>query len=155
MPRKTPAAAVREFRQRHGLTQAALDGLLGFSSAGMATGRWEREGRAPFYVSLFMGMIDRDGLDLAKELAEAGIKNTPREEVQAFRERHKLTGYAMDHLFGLSSNGRATRRWEDPLENGAPTYITVMMAYCDKYGCEAIKAALKAQAELDESESNS
>ena len=32
---------------------------------------------------------------------------------------------------GFSSGGRATRRWE---AEGAPYYVTVLMAYADTYG---------------------
>lgn len=61
---------------------------------------------------------------------------TPAAAVAAFRERHKLDQKAMDHLFGFSSDGRATRRWE--AEN-APYYVTILMAYADKFGIELMK----------------
>jgi hypothetical protein len=141
--RKTPADDVRAFRARHGLTQAALNRLLGFVSNDAAVGRWERVG-APYYATLLFKLVDEHGIGLMKEIAEKGDWATPRHEVQKFRERHKLTGEQLDRLFGLYSRGRATRRWEDPLERGAPSYITIMMAYCTKYGCDSLMSELDA-----------
>lgn len=135
--RKTPADEVRAFRARHGLTQQVLDKLLGFSSNGAAVGRWERED-APPYVAVLFKLVDTHGIALMKEIADKNDWTTDRTAVQAFRERHKLTGVQLDNMFGLSSGGRATRRWEDPMENGAPSYITIMMAYCNKFGCDTL-----------------
>lgn len=141
--RKTPADEVRAFRNRHGLTQQALDGLLGFSSNGAAVGRWERED-APYYTTLLFHLVDTHGIETMRAVAAKGTWNTSRADVQKFRERHKMTGEQLDRLFGLSSKGRATRRWEDPMENGAPSYITIMMAYCNEFGCDSLLAKLDA-----------
>lgn len=65
---KTPADRVREFRDRHKLDQAGLDRLLGFSSGGRATRRWEAGG-APYYVTLLIEYGDRYGIGLMEELA--------------------------------------------------------------------------------------
>lgn len=141
--RKTPADEVRAFRARHGLTQQALDGLLGFSSNGAAVGRWERED-APYYVTLLFHLVDTHGIEELREIAKKGDWTTTRADVQAFRERHKLTGEQLDSLFGFFSKGRATRRWEDPMERGAPSYIKIMMAYCNKFGCDSLASKLDA-----------
>lgn len=61
---------------------------------------------------------------------------TPADAVSAFRERHKLDQAQMDHLFGFSSGGRATRRWE---AEDAPYYVTILMAYADKFGIDLMK----------------
>ncbi len=148
--RKTPAHEVREFRHRYGLSQPALGRLLGFTSNGMATYRWEREG-APYYVSLLIRLVDAYGIELITELADHGLAPVPRECVQAFREKHRLTGVQLDSLFGFASGGRATRRWEDPLERGAPTYVGIMMAYCDKFGCDLLWQIKKENEEVDQS----
>lgn len=69
------------------------------------------------------------------------------QEVIAFRERHQLDQEALDLLFGFSSKGRTTRRWESV---GAPRYVEILMAYADTYGlgimtdrANDVKAALK------------
>ena len=74
----------------------------------------------------------------------------PSEDVVAFRERHQLDQEALDLLFGFSSKGRTTRRWEAV---GAPRYVAVLMSYVDTYGLQLmldmtndLKAALKKQA---------
>lgn len=56
---------------------------------------------------------------------------TPAEAVKDFRERHRLDQESVDRLFGFSSEGRACRRWES---EGAPYYVTILMAYADAYG---------------------
>jgi hypothetical protein len=56
---------------------------------------------------------------------------TPASAVMDFRERHRLDQAAVDRLFGFSSEGRACRRWE---AEGAPYYVTILMAYVDTYG---------------------
>lgn len=61
---------------------------------------------------------------------------TPAEAVRAFRERHKIDQTEMDRLMGFSSGGRATRRWE---AEGAPYYVTILMAYADKHGLVMMK----------------
>lgn len=61
---------------------------------------------------------------------------TPAEEVRAFRTRHNLLGHELDNLMGFSSDGRATRRWES---EGAPYYVTILMAYADRYGLDVMK----------------
>lgn len=65
---KTPAEAVKAFRDRHHLDQEGLDRLLGFSSRGRATRRWEAEG-APYYVTILMAYADAFGLGKMEELA--------------------------------------------------------------------------------------
>lgn len=67
---KTPAAAIRDFRERHQIDQEEMDRLLGFSSKGRATRRWEAED-APYYVSILMAYADVHGLDLMRKLADA------------------------------------------------------------------------------------
>lgn len=61
---------------------------------------------------------------------------TPGENVRAFRQRHKIDQPTVDRLLGFSSEGRATRRWE---AEGAPYYVTILMAYADKYGLELME----------------
>ena len=56
---------------------------------------------------------------------------TPPVVVTDFRERHRLDQAAVDRLFGFSSAGRACRRWE---AEGAPYYVTILMAYADTFG---------------------
>lgn len=56
---------------------------------------------------------------------------TPAHLVRSFRESHELTTEAMDRLCGFSSKGRTTRRWESV---GAPYYVTILMAYANKFG---------------------
>jgi hypothetical protein len=73
IPLKTPAGDVRDFRERHGLDQARLDQLLGFSSKGRATRRWEAEG-APFYVTILMTYADKYGIKVMAELADMHAK---------------------------------------------------------------------------------
>lgn len=61
---------------------------------------------------------------------------TPPERVVAFRQRHRLTTEELDRLFGFTSKGRATRRWE---KEGAPAYVEVTMAYMDKLGLKTAR----------------
>lgn len=61
---------------------------------------------------------------------------TSAEAVLDFRVRHNLTGRDLDSLMGFSSDGRATRRWE---AEGAPYYVTVLMAYADRYGLDVMR----------------
>lgn len=56
---------------------------------------------------------------------------TPAAAVTEFLKRHSLTQKEVDRLFGFSSDGRACRRWE---AEGAPYYVTILMAYVDTYG---------------------
>lgn len=65
---KTAAAAVKDFRTRHHLDQAGLDRLLGFSSGGRATRRWEADG-APYYVTILMTYADKFGIGIMEDLA--------------------------------------------------------------------------------------
>lgn len=65
---KTSSDRVREFRERHGLTTGELDRLMGFSSNGRATRRWEAED-APPYVEVLMVYFDKFGLGEARKLA--------------------------------------------------------------------------------------
>lgn len=44
---------------------------------------------------------------------------------------HGLDQEGLDRLFGFSSKGRASRRWE---QEGAPAYVGVIMAYIDQHG---------------------
>lgn len=64
----TPKEAVLAFRERHGLDQPETDRLMGFSSLGRTTRRWEAEG-APYYVSLLIAYADAYGLDLMRQMA--------------------------------------------------------------------------------------
>jgi hypothetical protein len=61
---------------------------------------------------------------------------TPADKVRDFRTRHNLLGHEMDNLMGFSSDGRATRRWE---AEGAPYYVTILMAYADRYGLDVMR----------------
>lgn len=135
--RKTPKAEVKAFRERYGLTQSDLDLLLGFTSGGLAVARWERED-APYYVTLLFAMVDAHGIDLLRSFNGVGF--TSRDLVQAFRTKHGLRGTDLDRLFGFNPTGRATRRWEDPSERGAPSYVTILMAYADKHGLGTLQA---------------
>jgi hypothetical protein len=65
--------------------------------------------------------------------------NIPREEVIAFRERHRLLQKDLDHLFGYKSDGRATRRWEELGGSGAPYYVRIIFTYADKYGLDTMR----------------
>ena len=67
---KTPPEAVVAFREAHGLDQSELDRLLGFSSGGRATRRWEAEG-APYYVTVLMAYADKFGIGIMEKLAQA------------------------------------------------------------------------------------
>jgi len=69
---------------------------------------------------------------------------TPPAAVVDFRERHRLDQKEVDRLLGFSSGGRACRRWE---AEGAPHYVTVLMAYADQYGLAKMEE-LAAQREL-------
>lgn len=53
------------------------------------------------------------------------------DEVLDFRQRHELTHEEFDLLFGSASEGRSSRRWH---KSGAPRYVSILMAYADKYG---------------------
>lgn len=70
---KTPAADVRAFRERHNIDQKEMDRLMGFSSGGRASRRWEAED-APYYVTILIAYADQFGLELMRELA---AKNMP------------------------------------------------------------------------------
>lgn len=70
---------------------------------------------------------------------------TPALAVTDFRERHRLDQASVDRLFGFSSAGRACRRWE---AEGAPYYVTILMAYADAYGLAKMEE-LAAHRELD------
>lgn len=63
-------AAVAAFRETHGLDQAALDRLLGFTSKGRATRRWEAKG-APAYVGILFAYADAYGLATMEQLAQS------------------------------------------------------------------------------------
>lgn len=65
---KTPRADVVSFRERHKIDQAEMDRLMGFSSGGRATRRWEAED-APYYVSILMAYGDEYGIELMRSLA--------------------------------------------------------------------------------------
>jgi antitoxin component HigA of HigAB toxin-antitoxin module len=66
-------------------------------------------------------------------LATALVTNTSPEVVKSFRQRHGLSSKDLDRLFGFSSDGRTTRRWE---AEDAPPYVEVMIEYMDKHGIE-------------------
>lgn len=66
---KTPPERIVAFREAFGLDQADLDRLLGFSSKGRATRRWESEG-APAYVEVLLTYLERHGLDEAEKIAK-------------------------------------------------------------------------------------
>lgn len=68
MVAKTPGKLVRDFRLRHGLTAEDMDELMGFSSKGRATRRWEAE-NAPSYVAILIAYMDRHGLSEARKIA--------------------------------------------------------------------------------------
>lgn len=63
-------------------------------------------------------------------------KKTAAQAVRDFRLRHGLEQDELDNLMGFFSDGRATRRWE---AEGAPYYVTILMAYGDKYGLSVMK----------------
>lgn len=60
---------VTEFRERHGLDQAGLDRLMGFTSKGRATRRWESQG-APSYVGVLFAYADKYGLEVMEQMAQ-------------------------------------------------------------------------------------
>lgn len=62
-----------------------------------------------------------------------GSVKVPPKEIKAFRQRHRLTAEEMDDLFGFTSGGRSTRRWE---KEDAPGYVRVLMGYFDKFGLD-------------------
>lgn len=61
---------------------------------------------------------------------------TPADRVIRFRQQHGLTTEELDRLFGFTSKGRATRRWES---EGAPAYVEVAMTYMDKFGLKTAR----------------
>lgn len=61
---------------------------------------------------------------------------TNPEAIREFRQRHNLVGKDMDYLMGFFSDGRATRRWES---DGAPYYMTILMAYVDRFGLDLMR----------------
>lgn len=65
--------------------------------------------------------------------------------VTDFRERHRLDQEAVDRLFGFSSGGRSCRRWE---RDGAPHYVSILMAYADQHGL-ALMEQLAASRDLE------
>lgn len=74
-------------------------------------------------------------------MATAAIApKTSPERVRAFRERHDLSAEEMDRLFGFSSKGRSTRRWE---AEDAPPYVEVLMAYMDAHGIKLARDIAK------------
>lgn len=70
---KTSPDSVREFRERHRLTTEEMDRLLGFTSNGRVTRRWEAED-APPYVGVLMAYMDAHGLSIARHIATAREK---------------------------------------------------------------------------------
>lgn len=74
--------------------------------------------------------------------AIAAATKTPPSSVAAFRERHGLTAEQMDRLFGFTSKGRATRRWE---AEDAPPYVGVLMAYMDAHGIRIAEKIAKSR----------
>lgn len=56
------------FREAYGLDQAGLDRLMGFTSKGRATRRWEAKG-APAYVGILFAYADAYGLALMEQMA--------------------------------------------------------------------------------------
>jgi hypothetical protein len=70
---------------------------------------------------------------------------TPGSAVRDFRLRHNLTGHEFDNLMGFFSDGRATRRWE---AEDAPYYVTILMAFADRYGLDVMRE-LAAQRDKD------
>lgn len=134
MKSRTPAAAVRKFREQYNLTGEEMDRLFGFSSDGRTTRRWESAG-APYYVTLMIAYVNAHGIELMQRLSETSdhYENTSGNEVEVFRERHNLDQPTMDRLFGFSSDGRATRRWK---KEGAPPYAAILFAYANWYGLD-------------------
>ncbi len=65
---KVSPETVVAFREAHKLDQASLDRLLGFSSGGRATRRWEAKG-APAYVGVLFAYADLYGLQIMEDLA--------------------------------------------------------------------------------------
>ena len=63
---------------------------------------------------------------------------TPPGVIRDFRLRHDLSAEEMDNLFGFSSKGRATRRWE---KEDAPPYVGLMIDYMDRFGLDIAKKA--------------
>lgn len=63
-----PGSEVIAFRERHNLTQPALDRLFGSVSAGRSSRAWEA-GWAPGYVGLIFAYADKYGLDVMEEIA--------------------------------------------------------------------------------------
>lgn len=59
---------VAAFREHYGLDQAGLDRLMGFTSKGRATRRWEAKG-APAYVGILFAYADAYGLALMEQMA--------------------------------------------------------------------------------------
>lgn len=74
-------------------------------------------------------------------MATAAMAKTSPDRVREFRKRHGLTAEEMDRLFGFSSNGRATRRWE---AEDAPAYVGVLIAYMDLHGLDEARRIAKA-----------
>jgi len=71
---KVPAMRVLDWRQKHGLSQARLDRVFGFTSLGRSCRLWEDTG-APPYVEFFMAYVDKYGIELAESLvSERGQK---------------------------------------------------------------------------------
>lgn len=68
------------------------------------------------------------------------VSKTSPDDVREFRSRHDLSAEEMDRLFGFSSKGRATRRWE---AEDAPPYVGVLMAYMDVHGLNLAKDIAK------------
>lgn len=132
---KTPSSRVVAFRAKHGLDQAALDALLGFTSKGRAVRRWEHE-NAPPYVAVLLNYLDLFGLEEALSLAP--LKPMPNREVLRHRRMLGVEQNDLDRLVGLSSGGRAARRWEseEKFNLGAPTYVTLLLHYMVKFGKE-------------------
>jgi hypothetical protein len=81
-----------------------------------------------------------DGRESVSEAWREGRKPKPKktspEMVRDFRVRHELEQDELDNLMGFFSDGRATRRWE---AEGAPYYVTILMAYGDRYGLGVMK----------------
>ena len=70
---------------------------------------------------------------------------TPPEAIKAFRDDHKLDQASLDRLFGFSSGGRATRRWEAV---GAPYYVSILIAYAEEHGLD-IMEQMASEREVD------
>lgn len=135
---KTSPESVKAFRAQHGLRQVDLEQMMGFGSNGTAVRRWEAV-NAPYQIQLIFNLIEAHGIELAKKLAEKGVERTERSKVREFRQRHNLSGEQLDRLFGFQSKGRATRRWEDPLEKGTMPPVTLLMAYVDEFGWDELR----------------